>query len=386
MRTFLTLAVLLAASPAGAADDAPTTRVLVVGQNRYANGASLQHAERDAEAVADVFVRLAGPRCEAVRMTGGRGGADPRRAPTAAAVLAELGRLAAASGPSDRLIVFLAGHALPGPASDVLFVPAGGNPTDPGTLISLARVSECLRGCRAAHKLGVFDCCRRAPVRAFDARPVGGPAVFDLDSATRPSPGVSGTERGTCTFVFSCSPGEFSYESDAADERHGVLSLLFLRGLDGAADANADRKVTHDELVGYLRREVPPFVRARWDDNQHPQVVDDSNATWVLADLGSPAARGPRLELLLGRPTVAGGVAGVRVRLVDPAGRALADHVVRASYPGGTDEARTAADGTVTFPVAVPAGCRPGEYRVQLEHLGHGGTVRAACEFDPLLP
>ena len=69
--------------------------------------------------------------------------------------------------------------------------------------------------------------------------------------------------------MLSCQPYEYSYESERWGEGRGVFSYHLVRGLQGAADGNADRRVDLFELERYVQDRVATDT----DREQHPEVV-----------------------------------------------------------------------------------------------------------------
>ncbi len=68
-------------------------------------------------------------------------------------------------------------------------------------------------------------------------------------------------------FLSAADQNESSLERD--DIGHGVFTWCFLEGVRGNADADADGKVTFEELKNYVRTEVPKMT----SDKQHPQYA-----------------------------------------------------------------------------------------------------------------
>jgi hypothetical protein len=45
------------------------------------------------------------------------------------------------------------------------------------------------------------------------------------------------------------------------EKKHGLFTFFFLKGLQGAADANGDRRITAEEMEKYLNENVPEKAR-----------------------------------------------------------------------------------------------------------------------------
>ena len=84
-------------------------------------------------------------------------------------------------------------------------------------------------------------------------------------------------------------PANFTVLSAAANEqissslpetKHGLFSYFLMRGLEGEADANGDRKITAGELFGYIASNVPREA-IRLGRVQNPQLAGDPDRVIV---------------------------------------------------------------------------------------------------------
>jgi hypothetical protein len=75
--------------------------------------------------------------------------------------------------------------------------------------------------------------------------------------------------------VFSSS-SENQLSNWYPEKKHGLFTYFFLKGLQGAADANNDKQVTAEELENYLNENVPDKAREQ-NREQTPQMVGDKN-------------------------------------------------------------------------------------------------------------
>lgn len=64
------------------------------------------------------------------------------------------------------------------------------------------------------------------------------------------------------------------------EKKHGLFTYFFLKGLQGAADANSDKQITADELQKYLNENVPDKAREQ-NREQTPQMVGDKDRVVV---------------------------------------------------------------------------------------------------------
>mgnify|MGYP003310993588 FL=1 len=79
--------------------------------------------------------------------------------------------------------------------------------------------------------------------------------------------------------VFSASSGsQISGSLPEAD--HGLFSYFLMKGLEGNADANNDKKITNGELHSYVRSNVTRQA-ARLGREQTPQLQGDENRVLV---------------------------------------------------------------------------------------------------------
>ena len=64
------------------------------------------------------------------------------------------------------------------------------------------------------------------------------------------------------------------------EKKHGLFTYFFLKGLQGAADANSDKQITADEMQKYLNENVPDKAREQ-NREQTPQMVGDKDRVVV---------------------------------------------------------------------------------------------------------
>lgn len=211
---------------------------LLVGVNAYANLPRLRFPEND---VAELAAMLRPAGYQVVVLSDGAAEKNPEFAPTGTHVRDRLPRLARRCGKSDTLLVAFAGHGVQfDEKGDCFFCPRDAAVNDPSTLVSLSQVYAQLGECKAGVRLLLVDACRERGMRA-STRGVDGQA------APRPPAGVAA--------LFSCSAGQFSYETDKLDKGHGVFFHYVLEGLRGEAK-NRDGEVTWDRLNEYVKKQV----------------------------------------------------------------------------------------------------------------------------------
>jgi hypothetical protein len=111
--------------------------------------------------------------------------------------------------------------------------------------------------------------------------------------------GIEGNElRGripaNTAVLFSCAARQQAFETDQAGGGHGIFFHFVLEGLRGKAK-DEDNKVTWDDLVRYVRRNVNPRARELFPDRakvkadgklQTPHMLGSLVDVPVLVDLG----------------------------------------------------------------------------------------------------
>ena len=79
--------------------------------------------------------------------------------------------------------------------------------------------------------------------------------------------------------VFSAAAND-QISSSLSAAKHGLFSYFLMRGLEGNADANGDRKITAGELQDYVEDNVPREA-ARLGRSQNPQMSGDPDRVIV---------------------------------------------------------------------------------------------------------
>ncbi len=150
-------------------------------------------------------------------------------------VLAKLKAICKAARSTDRVVFYFAGHG-------------GVDETQTGCIcaydkpIYYSELMSCFKQCRAKEKVMIVEACH------------SGSALTSYIA-----PGV------TC--LASSRMDEYSYYSDIISA--GYFSKGILTGLQGKADANADKKITMLELFKY----VYAYVLGKSQKQQHPQLI-----------------------------------------------------------------------------------------------------------------
>ena len=259
-----TLLALLAASGAAYASPAGQKYALIVGVNAHDQQAlpHFRFAENDAEGLAVALGPEGAGFAKVVVLTTGRGAKNPSLLPTAKNIREQLRGLSARASRSDLLLVALSGHGrqvvLAGEGAtkgrdEPFFCPSDARPKPGQTLeeaqasmIPIRELFKSLDDASAGARLLLVDACRFD----FSADRCG---IFDPDVLPRPGKGTA--------VLFSCKPGERSWEAEKLGGGRGVFFHHVIRGLDGGA-RNRKGEVTWDDLSCHVVSRLREDVRA----------------------------------------------------------------------------------------------------------------------------
>ncbi len=247
---------------------AATHRLAVVASQNIggAGTPALRYADADAHKVRDVLVQLCGFEPAAIRFLPDAGRAELM------AALTDVGRRArnhVARGDEVLLLVFYSGHA------DREGLLLGRNKLYYEELSHVVDLSG------ASVRLQIVDACHAGSLtRRKGATPVPG-FLVDVDSSLAAEGRV---------VITSSSEDEYSQESDAIGASY--FTHFMVGGLRGAADADADGRVTLDELYAHLYDETLYHTAGTRAGPQHPEYDFDlsGQGTIVLADLNVATA------------------------------------------------------------------------------------------------
>lgn len=130
----------------------------------------------------------------------------------------------------DMILFYFSGHGVRG-----MFCPTN---IKNGTMgLSHREVKNAFKKSKAKNKLCIADTCFAGSIR----------------NTTQPSKKSSSTEENVIIFM-SSRESEMSLESYWLNA--GVFTNYFIKGMNGAADFNKDRRITLYELYSYVRRNV----------------------------------------------------------------------------------------------------------------------------------
>ena len=81
------------------------------------------------------------------------------------------------------------------------------------------------------------------------------------------------------TVLAAASGAQLSSTYEAAQQQ-GLFSYWLMKGLEGDADTNKDKKITTGELHEYVTKQVGPMAQRR-NRQQDPQLMGDSTRVLV---------------------------------------------------------------------------------------------------------
>jgi len=257
MKSFLAIAALLVAAPAGAAQ----RFAVIAGNDEGAQGrARLWYAERDADRMASAVRELGDFAADNVVVLRGKGAAEVR-----AAIAGLDARVLQAKAGGDRTLLFFyySGHA-------------GASGLELGaSRISYEELRALINASAADTKVAIVDACDAG--RFTQTKGATFTASVDF---TLPADEVEGT-----AFIASSAAGEAAQESSAIGG--SFFTHHFELGLRGAADADGDGQVTLAEAFRYTSIRTTSGTAATEAGPQHPtyDIRMSGRGDVVLADL-----------------------------------------------------------------------------------------------------
>ncbi|MFT7625074.1 MAG: putative caspase-like protein [Myxococcota bacterium] len=243
----LALVVALVASGPSSAQSPQIRRfAVVVGANLGGEyRVRLQHAERDAQKMADVLTDLGGVAPEDITLL-----VDD---PTSKEVVAALRSVKSAAEAHDgqvSVLFYYSGHA----STEALELT--------GSRLSIKGLRKHLQGWKSGVRLAVLDACHSgAAVRTKGGNRTRKRITFGVDG---------GVETEGYAILTSSAAGEESQESD--ELRGSFFTHHLVSGLRGAADSDGDRRVTLNEAYRYAYGRTLRHTARKARVAQHPHV------------------------------------------------------------------------------------------------------------------
>ncbi|HMO13868.1 MAG TPA: caspase family protein [Pirellulaceae bacterium] len=214
---------------------------------------------------------------------------SPRLRPTnPEKILTAVQTVARSCSKGDTLIVSLSGHGVQfledqgdgKKMPETYFCPEDADLFDKSTLLKIHDLLTVLEKCQASRKLLLIDACRNDALvgegRTKAARKLDLGSVHE-NNLTIP---------GGLTVLFSCDSGQFSWEH--SDLGHSVFSHFVIEYFSGLGERRyyPNNKLTHDELISYVRKKTNQYVFEKnlSADGQYP-VLQGKTTEWILGDL-----------------------------------------------------------------------------------------------------
>ena len=166
--------------------------------------------------------------------------------------------------PNSRIFIYYAGHGAPDPGSgSAFFVPVE---ADPQYVVnsgySLDTLKENLGKLRAKDITIVLDCC-------FSGGSAKGELIKGISPAALQLKDIYAAP-GNMTMLLSAKANQVS--SWYPEKRHSLFTYYFLKGLQGKADKNGDKRITVTEMKTYLKNNIPRMARRLNNIDQTPVV------------------------------------------------------------------------------------------------------------------
>ena len=240
---------------------------LIIGISKYNNAPEARYADRDANYFSDFAENVLGIDETNIKLI------SNNNANRVALKKALKIWLKGFSTPNiSDIYIFFAGHGLASTDGKELYLlPYDGEPRLlDDTAILRSEIFDTVKSINPKSVTVFLDACysgqtREKDIILADARPI---AIVPIESDIPEN-----------FSVFSASSGsEISGSLPEAD--HGLFSYFLMKGLEGDADANNDRKITNGELHSYVRSNVTRQA-VRLGREQTPQLQGDENRVLV---------------------------------------------------------------------------------------------------------
>ncbi len=166
--------------------------------------------------------------------------------------------------PNSRIFIYYVGHGAPDPGSgSAFFVPVE---ADPQYIVnsgySLDTLKENLGKLRVRDITIVLDCC-------FSGGSAKGEIIKGISPAALQLKDIYAAP-GNMTMLLSAKANQVS--TWYPEKRHSLFTYYFLKGLQGKADKNKDKRITVAEMKAYLKNNVPRMARRLSNIDQTPVV------------------------------------------------------------------------------------------------------------------
>jgi len=242
---------------------------LVIGIEKYRDLPAAEFADRDAKLVKEYLINVMGfPEENIVSLINARATKNDIEGYSYAWLSNNIER-------DSILFLYYAGHGAPNPATGEAFIiPYDGNPAFPDTTgIPLKKFYATLSGHGAEETLVVLDAC-------FSG--YGGRSV--IQKGSRPiAISVENPIMATNKLIVMAASRGTEISSSYNEQKHGLFTYFFLKGLQGDADFNADSKITIRELYQFISPQVTKVAR-RNNVEQTPLILPSIDQLDIRAD------------------------------------------------------------------------------------------------------
>ena len=243
----------------------PNAVALIVGIESYSNLPHAQYADSDASLFYDYAHHALGVPIRRIKLlTNAQAGRTDLLKATRAWMKAEI-----VEGRSD-VYIFFAGHGLSSSdGAKIYLLPADGDPSllDETSILR----DDLIASAKGAQTITLFmDTCYSGVTRGKEL----------LLTGARPI-GIVPDENGlpaNVTLLAAATGTQLSSTYD--DAQQGLFSYWLMKGLEGDAESNGDRKITAGELHDYVSKRVKQ-IAARRNRQQEPQLIGDSERVLV---------------------------------------------------------------------------------------------------------
>ena len=247
----------------------PNAIAVVIGASNYQDVANVDYARKDMSAVREHLINVLGFEKENLYTV-----TDPVLSDfttwfgTSTTPQGKLQRKVAVMEDAE-VFIYYSGHGVPSiTTGDPYLVPVNCDPNYPEQGgYPLKQLYANLSKLEAAEVTVIIDAC-------FSGSSPGGDLIRDASPAIMAK--IDPTEDIPSNFNVLAATGENQFANWLKEEQHGLFTYYFLKGLQGAADANGNKEITWGELRSYVVREVSRAAVAQ-DREQNPVFNGDES-------------------------------------------------------------------------------------------------------------
>ncbi|MBX2915405.1 MAG: caspase family protein [Cyclobacteriaceae bacterium] len=254
----------------GATEAKPKLYLVTIGIDKYKNPKyNLNYAQADADGVANVISRQSKSLFQEVVPFSIRNDKAVK-----ANIFAALNQVKAKALEQDMIVVYYAGHGVMSGGADKQFYIVPHDVTqlygrddlliDKG--ISANDLKDFASAINAQKQVFILDACQSAG--ALDA--------VDRTRGAAEEKAIAQLARSTGTFWIT-STGAEQFATEFAKLGHGIFTYALLEGINGAADANKDQRLTIRELSTYIENKVPELSEQLKGSAQFPSAYSFGN-------------------------------------------------------------------------------------------------------------